>query len=151
MTTRRGRKPLAAGHVAHLSGSERAKQRLKLILETLEGVRTIGEACAELDVCQSHFHGLRSGWLQEALELLEPRRMGRSPKNVDTQAALRVAELESALEALQQRAQRAELREEIAQILTTQAPGAPAPLGKKTHAAVHRRRCLNPKRACRPR
>jgi hypothetical protein len=122
-------------HVAHLSGSQRAKQRLKVILETLEGMRTVPEACAELKVCQSRFHALRARWLQESLELLEPRRMGRPPK---TAVAHDAAELQPALDALHERMRHAELRDQIAHIL---APiGTPAVPGKKTRAATHRRR-----------
>jgi hypothetical protein len=80
MQTRRGRRPLAAGHVEHLNGSELAKLRLSLILRTMLGELSVAEACAELEVCESRFHALRTHWLQESLELLEPRRTGRPPK-----------------------------------------------------------------------
>jgi hypothetical protein len=153
MTAHRGRKPLAAGHVAHLSGSELAKERLKMILETLEGVRTIGDACAELGVCESRFHALRSSWLQESLELLEPRRTGRPPKGAPAHDAERVAELEAALESLEARARHAELREEIRHILAPPGPGTSIAPGKKTRASARhrRRRLLSRARAHRPR
>ena len=44
--TRMGRKPLATGHVDRLQGSEPAKQRLAVLLETLHGVLPVPEACA---------------------------------------------------------------------------------------------------------
>ena len=77
-----GRKPLATGHVDRLDGSERAKERMTIILETLRGQMTIPVACQALGVCESRFHALRQDWLQESLELLEPRRPGRPPKPV---------------------------------------------------------------------
>ena len=55
-------------HVKHLSGSERAKLRLSMILKTMLGELTVAEACAQLQVCESRFHALRNVWLQEALE-----------------------------------------------------------------------------------
>ena len=48
--TRRGRKPLGAQLVDRLEGSEHAKIRLKVILETLAGRQTIPEACDELGI-----------------------------------------------------------------------------------------------------
>ena len=77
-----GRKPLATGHVDRLDGSERAKQRMTVILETLRGQMTSPVACQALGVCESRFHALRQDWLQESLQLLEPRRPGRPPKAV---------------------------------------------------------------------
>ena len=65
-----GRKPLATGHVDRLDGSERAKQRMTIILETLRGQMTIPGVCQALGVCESRFHALRQDWLQASLELL---------------------------------------------------------------------------------
>ena len=48
--TRRGRKPTGTNLVEHLEGSERAKARLKAILETLSGQRSIPEVCEELGI-----------------------------------------------------------------------------------------------------
>ena len=77
---RAGRKPLTTGHVENLDGSESAKQRLSAILETLRGAVTIPTASQSLGVCESRFHALRSDWLQQSLELLEPRKLGRPSK-----------------------------------------------------------------------
>ena len=54
--TRRGRKPTGTKLVEHLEGSERAKTRLKAILETLSGQRSIPEVCEELGIQESMFH-----------------------------------------------------------------------------------------------
>ena len=78
-----GRKPLGAGHVDQLSGSERAKLRLATILNTLRGELKVADACQQLGVCQSRFFAMRHHWLQEALELLEPRPAGRPRSQVD--------------------------------------------------------------------
>jgi hypothetical protein len=128
---RKGRKPLATGHVERCSGSELAKLRLTMILKTMLGELTVAEACAELGIGESRFHAQRNQWIQEALALLEPRRMGRPPKVEDEQTR-RVAELEAALQQTRQEAETAEIRREIAEILprTVTIPPGPEP-GKK--------------------
>ena len=112
--THRGRKPLALAHVHKLDGSERAKQRMTVFLKTLEGQCTVDEACQELGVCESHFHGLRDAWMQGSLELLEPRPLGRPPRAAEAESSRalreRVAQLERQL-AL------AELRRDVADIV----------------------------------
>lgn len=74
-----GRKPLAEAAVEHLSGSEHAKRRLMMILKTMRQELTIPEACEELGIGESRFHAMRKQWLQESLQLLEPRPVGRRP------------------------------------------------------------------------
>ena len=76
-----------------LEGSEHAKIRLKVILETLSGQRTIPDACDELGIQESMFHQLRSEVLQTALGRLEPRPIGRPPHTPSPEDQ-RVAELE---------------------------------------------------------
>jgi len=78
--TRLGRKPQGAGLVPPLTGSEHAKRRLTLFLQTLAGECSVGEACAELGIGESRFFAQRGAWLQESLELLEPRSPGRPTK-----------------------------------------------------------------------
>jgi transposase-like protein len=92
--------------VERLSGSELAKQRLTIILQTLRGELTVPEACARLGICEARFHALRSAWLQDALELLEPRQLGRPPHPAD------VSELQSRLQALE--TQNEQLRHQLA-------------------------------------
>lgn len=119
MSQRLGRKPLTTAHVNHLSGSARAKDRLRVILETLRGSMTIPDACKLLEIGEAQFHHLRHTWMQEAVELLEPRPVGRPPKqpNVDElrhQCAMLRAEMES----LRAQVQGAQVREEITRILS---------------------------------
>jgi hypothetical protein len=96
-----------------------AKSRLGVILKTLRGELTIPEACQELGICESHFHALRSRWLQESLELLEPRPMGRPPRreapDVDEVAALarRNEQLEKELSVAKVRRDLAEMLPEL--------------------------------------
>jgi hypothetical protein len=74
---RRGRKPTGGLLVERLEGSEHAKSRLKVIVETLSGQTTIPDACALLGIQESMFHKMRAQVLQAALSRLEPRPLGR--------------------------------------------------------------------------
>ena len=121
-----GRKPMAAKHVDHLEGSEHARQRLKLILQCMLGEKTIPEACEELGICESRFHAMRNQWMQEALELLEPRRTGRPPKRQGTESDERIGQLEREIEELQEQLRETIVRCEVTQIEATM----PDPLKK---------------------
>ena len=129
----RGRKPLAAGHVEHLSGSETAKHRLEMILKAMLGDVTVAEACNELGIGESRFHSLRNQCLQQALALLEPRRVGRPPKQPESDEIRRIAELEELVKELEQQVDVADARHEIAEILP-HVGSASEPTGKKTAA-----------------
>jgi len=147
---RKGRKPLATGHVESLSGSPRAKQRLEAILGTVTGELTIAEACATLDVCQSRFHALRHEWLQDALELLEPRPMGRPPKASPPADGDQVAKLLVEKEELKRQLHVAEVRREIAAVLP-HVISAPVEAPKKTASPMHGRQRSSNRRRRRPR
>jgi transposase-like protein len=138
--TRRGRKPTGTNLVERLEGSERAKIRLKAILETLSGQRTIPEVCEELGIQESMFHRVRGEVLQTALDRLEPRPLGRRPHERSPQDA-RLAELEEENLRLEAELKAAEIRRELAENLPRlgkSSGGNPAnPPGKKTK---HRRR-----------
>jgi hypothetical protein len=107
----RGRKPSGPAAVERLAGSAEAKQRLRVVLETLTGACRVGEACARLGISEPRFDQLRAQVLQAGLDRLEPRAVGRPPRPArdDQVRALeaRVAELEIELRA-------ARVREEIA-------------------------------------
>lgn len=114
---RKGRKPLGAAHVEHLNGTQRAKERLAMILKTMRGELTVSEACHALSICESRFHALRNQWLQEALELLEPRPTGRPRRLPDAPSAEEVAALASENERLREELLVAEVREEVARVM----------------------------------
>ena len=113
---RRGRKPIGANLVEHLEGSQRAKTRLKAILETLSGQRSIPEVCEELGIQESMFHRVRSEVLQTALDRLEPRPVGRPPLP-QTANDERVSQLEEENLRLQTELKAAEVRRELAENL----------------------------------
>ena len=99
-----------------LEGSEHAKGRLKVILETLSGQRTIPEACELLGIQESMFHKMRTQVLQTALGRLEPRPLGRPPQ-LPSAEAQRIAELEDELSRQGTELRAARIRQELAEKL----------------------------------
>jgi hypothetical protein len=113
---RRGRKPTGAQLVDRLAGSMHAKGRMKVILETLSGRKTIPQACEELGIQESMFHKLRSLVLQTAVDRLEPRPLGRRP-HLTSAEAQRIEDLEADLFQAQMDLKAAEIRRELAETL----------------------------------
>jgi len=109
----RGRPPSGPALVDALDGSPQAKERLKIILETVSGSRSIPSACAALGLSEAAFYRLRERTLCEAVAGLEPRPAGRPRVEVSPEAkqvqvlAQEVARLETELHA-------ARVREEVA-------------------------------------
>ena len=138
---RRGRKPTGTNLVEHLEGSERAKTRLKAILETLSGARSIPEVCEDLGINESMFHRVRGEVLQTALERLEPRPIGR-PRHEPPAEELRLAEMEEENLRLQVELKAAEVRRELAEKLPRLGKSEVHPSseeGKKTTARERKR------------
>jgi hypothetical protein len=73
----RGRCPAGPEYVDRLEGSELAKRRAKVILQTLDGSLRVQDACHELGICEQRFHQLREEMLQAAVSRLEARPAGR--------------------------------------------------------------------------
>lgn len=109
----RGRRPAGAKLVEQLTGPAVAKQRLRLILETLSGQSTIAEASALLGVSERRFYLFRSQFLRAALDQLIPKPAGR-PSRAEQFADKQVTALEAEVQNLRVRLQAALVREEIA-------------------------------------
>jgi hypothetical protein len=75
-----GRPPKGPELVAGLEGSAEAKARLRVVLETISGEKTLAEACAELGLEESMVHVLRQRALSAGLKELEAKPRGRPPK-----------------------------------------------------------------------
>lgn len=100
--------------VNKLSGTEEAKARLKVILDTVAGHRTIEQACTDLGISRSRFFELRDRVLQAAVSDLEPKPPGRPAKKVDVEAVqCRLKELEAEQERLLLDLEIAHVREEV--------------------------------------
>lgn len=108
-----GRPPDVAALVERLEASAGAKRKLLLFLETIAGKRRAVQASAELGITEVGFHVRRKQFFQEAVRLLEPRRLGRPPK-AESPAEERIAMLEEELRELRRELRAREVREEIA-------------------------------------
>jgi hypothetical protein len=120
-------------------GSEGARQRTKVIMETLQGQRRTKEACECLGVSQQLFQRLRAKLLRGAVDTQELKQAGRKPRR-RTAAEQRIAELEAEVAELQAALRTAQTREEIALILPQVRPEQAAAAEKKTAAAKARKR-----------
>ena len=125
----RGRRPSGPECVERLAGSDQAKERLQVILQTLAGTCRVREACRRLGISEPRFQQLRAQVLEAALERLEPRPAGRPPQPGEADEG-RLAALADRLAAKEVELRAAEARVEIALALPGAAPRA-AP-GKKT-------------------
>jgi transposase-like protein len=113
---KRGRPVQGAELVGASSGSELARHRLRVILQTLSGAATIEQAAAALGVNRSRFHAMRRLFLGQATGLLEPRPRGRKRRE-PTAAELELAELRQQLVQLRLQLKSAQIREEIALVM----------------------------------
>lgn len=109
-----GRPPKGPDHVNSLEGAEAEKRRLRIVLETLSGERTIEQACEELGVSSSRFHELRRQALQAALDGVTPHPPGRPKHEESSNPSSRLAELEQEVRELRLELQAAYTRTEIA-------------------------------------
>jgi hypothetical protein len=97
----RGRRPSGPEFVDKLSGGEKAKARLKVLLETIAGERRVLDACQQLGIGEARFDQLRLVALEAAIVALEDRPAGRparTPNAAEEEIAQlrgRIAELEA--------------------------------------------------------
>jgi hypothetical protein len=113
---KRGRPVQGAELVDGSAGSELARHRLRVILQTLAGASTIEQAAAALGVNRSRFHALRKQFLALATGLLEPRPRGRK-RQEPTPAELEMAKLKQQMVQLKLQLKAAQIREEIALVM----------------------------------
>ena len=132
-----GRPPKGPELVDELEGSDQAKRKLRIMIETISGEKTIPQACAELGIQRSRFHAMRKAFLLDAVNSLEPRNRGRPPAQVTPEQA-HIDLLEKRVEALSYEVRAAQIREELAVVMPhvlkptpTPAPGTPGSGGSK--------------------
>lgn len=138
-----GRHPAGPEYVERLEGSEQAKRRLRIVLETLAGNCGIREAAELLGITEQRVHQLREEALQAALVELEPKPAGRPRQAVarEDPAVLqeRMLELEKELRA-------AKVRESIALVF----PELVVKREGQTEAVPEKKTPARPKRRARP-
>jgi transposase-like protein len=112
---RRGRPPKGTELIPSLDGSQQAKLRLALILQTLSGQITVEDAAAQLGIGRSRFFALRDELLQQSLSSLEPKPTGRPPK--EEPQSEKVEQLQQEIHALKVDLRASQIREELALLM----------------------------------
>ncbi|MEZ0228966.1 MAG: hypothetical protein ACAI25_10105 [Planctomycetota bacterium] len=100
----------------HLDLPDDTKHRLKVVLETISGAKTIAEASAELGIGAARFHELRMQALEGAGIAISPKPAGR-PRSEGEAADPRVAELDAKLKDMEIEVKAAHVREQIARTM----------------------------------
>ncbi len=113
----RGRPPLGTELVNTLDGSDLAKQRLKVALQTISGELTVPQACERLQLSEARFHELRSEWLQTACAAFEPKAVGRPAPPPPTEQEQKIQQLERQITELKVDLRAAQIREELALLM----------------------------------
>jgi transposase-like protein len=111
--TMRGRKPSGPEYVERLQGSAKAKERARVVLETLAGRLSVQDACRRLGIGEAFFNRLRLRFLSGGVPALEDRPAGRRPRPVSAEEE-QLRRLEAELQEARLDLQAAQLREEIA-------------------------------------
>lgn len=112
----RGRTPVGPELADRLAGSELARHRMYVILQTLTGEMRVKDACEELEICPQRFEALRAEAITAGIAALELKPAGRPPavrEGTSEEVAglkARVRRLEGELEAALVRAELAEAR-----------------------------------------
>ena len=128
----RGRTPSGPEYVNNVPGSDAAKERGRIVLETMMGMCRVQEACARLGISEPRFHQLRTQYLAAYVASAEPQKPGRKPRRCSPlEEQIRL--LQQELAELKEELHNARIREEIALTLPRRAPRPEAEaLEKKT-------------------
>ncbi len=110
------RPPLGPALVDRLSGSDAARQRTRLMLETISGVTSVEAAAEQLGISTQRFHDLRDELLQSTIAAAEPKPLGRPAKetSVDDQISAALAEKDRIINDLTVQIEVVRLREALA-------------------------------------
>ncbi len=110
------RPPLGPALVDRLSGSDAARQRTRLMFETVSGTISVEAAAEQLGISTQRFHDLRDELIQSAIAAAEPKPLGRPAKqpSIDDQIRAALAEKDRIINELRVRVELANLREELA-------------------------------------
>lgn len=109
----RGRRPGGPEQVDRLPGEPEAKRRLRVILETVAGEKSVAEACRDLGIGEARFHELRAKALQAAVAGLAEGMPGR-PKQEEPVGSAEVKSLREERDRLKLELRLSQTREELA-------------------------------------
>jgi hypothetical protein len=112
----RGRRPAGPNFVDTLTGDAVAKERLRIVLETMAGQRRVSAACAQLGISEQRFDELRAEAMQAAVMALEPKPLGRKPQSITPEQS-ELAQLRARIAELEAQVKVESVRAEVAAIL----------------------------------
>ena len=112
----RGRRPVGPELVDRLQGSESARERVKVVLQTMTGELRVQEACEQLQISEQRFDELRNEAIQAAVASLEPKPTGR-PMRVTVMNPAEAERLQQRVVELEAQVAAAVVRAELATAL----------------------------------
>jgi transposase-like protein len=108
-----GRPTKGSDLVSKMDASDAAKEKVRLVLETLSAKISVKEAAARLDVTESRFHQIRDQILLGMLNAAEPKAAGR-PAEPENPAQATVEHLQARIRELSSELEISQLREVLA-------------------------------------
>jgi hypothetical protein len=112
----RGRPPAGPEIVNNAEGSEQARKRMQVFLQTISGELTVAQACEQLGLSEARFRELREQIVQAAVSSLEPKAPGRPPQQKSPEQQ-RIEELEAQVQELKIDLRASQIRAEIALVM----------------------------------
>jgi hypothetical protein len=122
-----GRHAIGPELAEKLEGSDLARTRMRVVLETIAGKKRVLEACEELGICEQRFETIRQEAIQAGVTELELRPAGR-PRKSTSESDEQIAQLQQRVGELEAQLHAALVRAELATTL----PRAQREAGKKS-------------------
>jgi Helix-turn-helix domain len=113
----RGRQPVGPELAERVAGSDEARRRAKVVLQTMTGELRVQEACARLGISEQRFEAIRQEAIAGAVASLEPKPVGRPPRPAASADAAEVARLRERIAELEAEVHAAAVRLELAAAL----------------------------------
>jgi uncharacterized protein YceH (UPF0502 family) len=123
----RGRHAIGPEIAERASGSDLARRRVRVVLETIAGTKRVSAACAELGISEQRFETIRAQIIQASVAASELKPAGR-PRKAPAEADERIAALAERIAELEAQLQAATIRAEMA----TSLPRLHGPAAKKS-------------------
>jgi hypothetical protein len=113
----RGRRPVGPELAQRVAGSDEARRRAKVVLQTMSGQLRVHEACALLGISEQRFEAIRAEAIAGAVARLEPKPVGRPPRAAAPADAAELERLQERVAALEAQLEAARVRLELAAVL----------------------------------
>jgi hypothetical protein len=113
----RGRRPVGPELAERVAGSDEARRRAKVVLQTMAGQLRVQEACAVLGISEQRFEMIRDEAIAGAVASLEPKPLGRPPRAIELADAAESERLRERVAALEAELTAARVRLDLAEAL----------------------------------